>query len=379
MTSPRLLLLTPDFPPVHGGIQQMLAEGAAHLSDRGWRVTVVAPSSPGAEAWDRSAPFAVVRTRATWGPRSAPAVLAEMLIAALRIRSDVVLAGHVAVLPPLLVSPRGAPVAAVVHGSELWSPQGARLVRRVRQRVARFVAVSEFTRGQLEQLGVASTRIRVAHNGGDAPTVPPDWRERLTGLGLPAAPEAPPFLLTIARLAEPHKGQDVVLRALPALVARHPGLRYVVAGDGPLRAHLRRIAATSGVGDALVMTGSVDEPTKAALLAGCRAVVLLSREAPAAAQFEGFGIALVEAAFARRPVIAGRSGGIPEVVRDRETGLLVDPTSPVAFAEAASTLVDDSAYADALGERAQARAQSEFTWTAAGRRMEGALADLVVA
>jgi phosphatidyl-myo-inositol dimannoside synthase len=164
---------------------------------------------------------------------------------------------------------------------------------------------------------------------------------------------------------------------MPALAARHPGLHYVIAGDGPLRSHLERIVTTSGSAHAILMAGAVDEPTKWSLLMGCYALVMPSREAPAAAQFEGFGIAFVEAALAGRPVIAGNSGAIPEVVRHDETGLLVDPRSAAATADAASRLLDDPRLATELGKRARERAVQEFAWERAVERMERTLRGLI--
>jgi phosphatidylinositol alpha-1,6-mannosyltransferase len=363
VNTPRLLLLTPDVPPAPGGVQRLLGKFCASLARAGWDVSVVAAAGPGAGVWDDAAPFGIRRTRAPWGPRTGAAVLAEMVAAGVRTPTDIVLAGHVVSLPSAVAAARGRPLAVMVYGSELWSPRGRRMVQRFGDRVDSFIAISEFTRGVTEQLGVDRERITVARPGGDLPQPPADWRRRLVRLGVPSnRGDTAPFLVTLARLAEPHKGHDVVIRTMPALVARHPGLHYVIAGDGPLRSHLKRIVATSGSEHAVLMTAAVDEPTKRSLLMGCCALVMPSREAPAAAQFEGFGVALVEAAIAARPVIAGRSGAIPEVVIDGETGLLVDPRSPVAIADAVSRLLDDPRLATELGERARERALREFGW-----------------
>jgi phosphatidyl-myo-inositol dimannoside synthase len=166
----------------------------------------------------------------------------------------------------------------------------------------------------------------------------------------------------MARLSESHKGQDNFIRTLPAILARHPQVRYVIAGDGPLRSHFERIAVAAGVKNAVVMTGKIDEVTKGCLVRNCRAFVMLSREAPAAAQFEGFGLVFLEAALAGRPSIAGASGGIPEVVVDGKTGVLVNPSSPIAIADAAISLLENPEFADQLGSQGRSRAQSEFTW-----------------
>jgi phosphatidylinositol alpha-1,6-mannosyltransferase len=266
----------------------------------------------------------------------------------------------------------------MAYGSELWSPRGRGLVRRFGRRIGRFLAISEFTRRETEKLGVDPQRVCVVRPGGDLPSLPADWRPRLERLGLAGKGGDPePFLLTVARLAEPHKGQDVVIRSMPALARSYPEVRYVIAGDGPLRDHFRAVAKVSSISHAVLITGMVDELTKRSLLEGCRAFVMPSREAPAAAQFEGFGIAFVEAALAGRPVIAGASGAVPEVVSHGETGLLVDPHNPVAIIDAASRILGDQAFANAMGERARARALREFTWVDAIERMNRELRMLI--
>jgi phosphatidyl-myo-inositol dimannoside synthase len=317
-----------------------------------------------------------MRTRTPWGGARSLAVLAETARAAAGLRPDCVVVGHAVMLPAFAAARRGAPAALLAYGSELWNTRTAFAVRRLQGTVRSFVAISHFTGAQLRQLGVPGRSIAVVPLGADAPAAPTDARERLERLGLVDEEGIRPFLVTVARLAEPHKGHDVVLRALPALAARHPRLNYVVAGDGPLRAHLERLAETAGASHAR-FTGRVDEPTKAALLAECRAFVMVSREARAAAQFEGFGLVYAEAARAGRPSIAGRAGAAPEVVLDETTGLLVRPDDPVEVVGAALRLLDDPGLAHRLGVAARTRADLLYTWDAAGERLVTAVEALL--
>jgi phosphatidylinositol alpha-1,6-mannosyltransferase len=145
-----------------------------------------------------------------------------------------------------------------------------------------------------------------------------------------------------------------------------------MAGDGPLRHHLEHVAATAAATAATVFAGQVDEATKGALIRHCRALVMVSREAHAAAQFEGFGLVYLEAALAGRPSLAGRAGAAPEVVADEETGLLVEPDRPAQIADATLRLLDPE-YADALGAAARERARATGTWAHAGERLKRAL------
>lgn len=372
----RVALLTPDFPPAVGGIQRYLAEAAAALA-RHHDVTVVTAAHPGAAAHDAALPYRVVRTRGGWGGTRSAAALAEMSAAARRARPDLTIAGHLATLPSALAAAR-RPVACCFYGSELWSPRMRPLLVRLGGRIRRAVCISHFTAGEVERCGIEARRIRLVSPGADHPAAATSPHAALEALGLwdAHAGAALPYLLSIGRLVEPHKGIDQVLRTLPALLGALPDVRLVVVGDGPLRTRYERIARSGGVADAVVWAGRVDEADKGALLRGARALVLLSRASPAAAQFEGFGIALVEAALAGRPSIAGNSGGIPDAVLDGETGLLVDPSDPAEFIRAARALMDDPALASRLGEAARRRAEREFTWTHVMDRMVAVAGEL---
>jgi phosphatidylinositol alpha-1,6-mannosyltransferase len=372
----RVALLTPDFPPAVGGIQRYVAEAAAALA-RHHDVTVVTVAHRGAAAHDGAVAYDVVRTHGGWGGARSAAALAEMTAVARRARPDVTIAGHLATLPPALGAAR-RPVACCFYGSEVWAPRMRPLLMRLGGRVRRAVCISHFTAREVERCGIAVERIRLVWPGADRPSEASPPHAALAALGLWDARTggAVPYLLSIGRLVEPHKGIDQMLRALPALLGALPEVRLVVVGDGPLRARYERIARACGVSDAVIWTGRVDEAGKGALLSGARALVLLSRASAAAAQFEGFGIALVEAALAGRPAIAGNSGGIPDAVVDGETGLLVDPSDPAQFTRAARALLEDAALATRLGEAARRRAEREFTWPRAMERMVSVVGEL---
>jgi phosphatidylinositol alpha-1,6-mannosyltransferase len=372
----RVALLTPDFPPALGGIQRYLAEAADALA-RNHDVTVITAPHPDACAHDEGLPYTVVRTRSPWGGARSAAVLAEMSALARRARPHITLAGHLATLPAALAAAR-RPVACCFYGSEVWSPRMRPLLERLGGRVRLAICISHFTADEVRRSGVPAERIRLVSPGADVPAAPDSPRAVLEAQGLwdQRADVPALYLLSVGRLVEPHKGVDHVLRALPALCGAVPGARLVVVGDGPLRARYERIARSGGVADAVVWAGRVDEATKRALLDGARALVLMSRASPAAAQFEGFGIALVEAALAGTASIAGDSGGIPDAVVDGETGLLVDPADEVEFVRAARALLEDEALAARLGEAGRERAERDFTWPRVMRRMVAVVDEL---
>ncbi len=155
-----------------------------------------------------------------------------------------------------------------------------------------------------------------------------------------------PIVGYVGRLS-PEKGLDVLVRTLE----RIPELTVVLVGDGPDRESLERLAAELGVADRLTLPGWIEEPRP--WLAMFDVFAFPSRS-------EGFGLALIEAMFASRPVVATAIGGIPDVVVDGETGLLVPPEDPTALAQALGTLLADDELRLAMGTRGRARARQEF-------------------
>jgi phosphatidylinositol alpha-1,6-mannosyltransferase len=181
-----------------------------------------------------------------------------------------------------------------------------------------------------------------------------------------------PSLLTVARLEDPYKGVDTVLRALPAIAERVPDVQYIVAGDGRLRAELELLATQLGCHDRVHFVGRVSDADLAALYRHCTAFVLMSRDRPDDGGAEGFGLVFLEANSFGKPVLGGNSGGIPDAVIEGTTGLLADPESIVSVAEQAICLLTNAEFANRLGRQGRERVLRELTWTAAARGLRQA-------
>jgi phosphatidylinositol alpha-1,6-mannosyltransferase len=221
----------------------------------------------------------------------------------------------------------------------------------------RVFAVSDFTRGALVAAGVAEARVTVMPNGVDLDELlsagkDPDIVSRLGLAGRPS-------ILTVARL-DIHKGHDTVIRAMPEVLKRVPDAVYVIAGDGPMRRELVGLATAVGVSDHVVFTGNVPRPQILALYEACDVFVMISRIENGSA--EGFGIVFLEAGAFSKPVVGGRSGGIPDAVADGRSGLLVDPSSPTEVALAVTRVLTDPELAARLGMQGYERVASHFTW-----------------
>jgi glycosyltransferase involved in cell wall biosynthesis len=148
------------------------------------------------------------------------------------------------------------------------------------------------------------------------------------------------------------KGQDWLIRALPAIRAAVPEAVLVLVGDGEWRASLEQLVTEMGVSDRVIFTGSIGNPL--AIVQRADVVVLPSLS-------EGLPIALLEAMAIGRAVVASNVGGIPEVVQDGETGLLTAPADAQALSTAIVQLLKDAALRTSLGTRARAHVERHWS------------------
>jgi phosphatidyl-myo-inositol dimannoside synthase len=269
-----------------------------------------------------------------------------------------------------LHSRRGVPYGTVLHGSELLL-LADRLDHMLHKRIvarallgaaAVLVANSRFTRelalrvmGQLRLDG--RLQVKVVLLGTD----PAVFRPAVDTSGVRAryGLDQGRWLVTVARLAA-HKGIDTALHVVAALRTEFPDLRYAVVGSGVRHGQLEQLARDLGVTDRVRFLTDVPDADLPPLL-NCAEVYLgLSRNVELMA--EGFGIAITEASACGIPVVAGASGGIPDAVRDGETGLLVESTVPEPAIEAVRLLLRDAELAGRLGAGGRAAVKSFYNW-----------------
>jgi phosphatidylinositol alpha-1,6-mannosyltransferase len=354
---PRLLVLTPGFPPSVGGIQLLAARVTTVLAATfDVRVVALAPAAPAGDV--------PVRSVAAPGPHAAGVARlnAVALAEAERFRPDAVLSFHVVVAPAALAIGRrfGVPVVQYAYAMELLDRP--RLTRAALRRATAVVAISTYTRELCRALGAPDERLTIIAPGVD----PADAVER---------EPVPGRLITVARLDELYKGHDVLLRALPLVRAHVPHVHWHVVGDGRLRGYLESLAAALGVRDAVTFAGAVSDAEREAALAEASLFAMPSR-LPAGRAGEGFGIAYLEAGRAGLPVVGGNAGGAVDAVRDGETGLLVDAEDHVAVAGAVTRLLSAPDEAAAMGARGREHA-AQLTWQRAGDRVAALLRSLL--
>jgi glycosyltransferase involved in cell wall biosynthesis len=362
-TGLRLLEVTQRFPPALGGVEAHVGRLAAELSAAGASVTVATTDLL------RDRPF--LRGRAPPAPEGipvhrhravpffpaphglgigSPGLFREVL------RADVdVVHAHAFGYPPtwagaLARALGGPPLVVTPHMDE---GTGTRISRRYAVSVARWtlrradrvIALTRREAGLLASLGVPPERITVIPNGVD-----------LSEFGARPAPPSSPTVrvLYVGRFYPRQKGLDVLIRALAEIPKRTPVSLRIVGEDWGGTEELLRLAASLGVRPRVEFTGAISRSAVLTEYKGADLFVLPSR-------FEPFGIVLLEAMAAGLPIVATRVGGVPEVVEEGRTAVLVPPGDPTQLALAIGELARDAGRRQVLGALGRERAR-QFSW-----------------
>lgn len=209
--------------------------------------------------------------------------------------------------------------------------------------VDHIVAISRAVHKRLIDAGLPLNTLSLIQSGVDFPPSPPGPDLRST--------YGPPLIGTVATLNR-HKGHACVLQAMRIVARRYPRARLLIAGTGPCECHYRALAHSLGIARQVVFTGFQRDVPR--LLRALDVFVHASEN-------EGLGVALLEAGYHGLPMVATNTGGIPEIVRDGVTGLIVPPGDFNALAAKVLHLLDNPPRARELGNNAQAVVRREFS------------------
>lgn len=365
-----------------GGAQKSLLELIAHLDRDRFEPVVVCsrgaswldrPELRGVELAPVLQPTPLLERRRDDLGRSALADLRDALAGArlaaglrrelIALRVDLVHSNTLKAHLLASVAARRARLPLIWHVRDILQGRAARgwLLRAGRLARPRVIAISEAVAAQFTGAGLDITLI---HNGVplDRFTPGPPAEDLRRRLGL--SPEDD-VLCIVGRLT-PWKGHLTLLEAVAAVAARRPRVRLVVGGEvafwerayeDELRAHADRL----GIADRVLWLGFRDDVPD--ILRLCDVFVLPSVDEP-------FGRAIIEAMAVARPVVATRSGGVPEIVAEGETGLLVAPGDASGLADALLALLSDPGRARLMGERGMARARECFDVRRVARQVQ---------
>lgn len=267
---------------------------------------------------------------------------------------------------------RGLPLVVSLHGSDVFLSEKAwplSLAAAATLRAAgAFTACSGDLRERALRLGAPAERSTVIPYGVDVQAFQPDPQAGALvrrELGLPAEV---PLILALGRLVY-KKGLTYLLEAMPAVLARCPSARLVLAGYGDLREELERQAQALGLRDRVIFPGQL-ERARAAQYISAADVYVVPSVRDQRGNIDGLPNTLLEGMAAARPIVASRIAGIPEVISDGQHGLLTPERDPQALAAAVTRLLDQPDLARRLGAAARHRVLQELTWDATAERFE---------
>ena len=212
------------------------------------------------------------------------------------------------------------------------------------------ITISEGIRQVLLSEGLAADRVSCVRSAVDATPylAPVDRAAFCAEFGLPADA----LVAGVVAQLIPRKGHRYLLAALPALLARHPRLKVLIFGQGPLEAELRAEVEAAGLAGAVHFTGFRHDLPR--WLGGLDLLVH-------PADMEGLGVSLLQASAAAVPIVTSRAGGLPEAVQDGVTGILCPPGDVAALGAAIDRLAGDPALRARYGAAGRARILAEFS------------------
>jgi glycosyltransferase involved in cell wall biosynthesis len=372
----RICLVSYEFPPGGGGEASYVYNLASGLGRLGHEVLVITPRTAGTQFAD--GPFKIIPTR----PSRALIREVEFLTEAESTISQLAEQGRIDLVHVTFDYPtfffrlrnRGVPCVATVHHLHLVealamlphvgsAPQKlaqmfkASILTALEGRLVRqceaVIAVSGFTAETVRRfLSSPPDRVRIVKNGIDVAGFdggdPERFRDRFPGLGEKT-------VLYVGRL-ERSKGLQYLIPAFARVLSRVPDATLAIVGRGSDRylRELKLAARSAGVAEKVVFTGRIPQDILPHAYAASALVALPSL-------MEGFGISLLESMASSRPCVATRTGAIPEILRHRETGLLVKPADSVDLGDAMVTLLSDPALRTAMGKKGLEVVKRDFT------------------
>jgi phosphatidylinositol alpha-1,6-mannosyltransferase len=362
----RVLILGSEFPPGPGGIGTHAHQLAVHLTRQGWQVHVLTPQAyvtdEVRETFNSRQPYSVTTLPERDDDRGWLRRRLELIAETIRtFRPDLMIAsGRRALWTAAAVQQRyRVPWVAIGHGSEFLGQSRITqlLTAQAVNRATAVVAVSDYTARLVSQMATPA-RLVVIPNGADGERFYPMPYDPDLCQELDLSEQR--VLLTVGHVSE-RKAQDVVIRALPAVVAQHPDVVYVMVGLPTRREELQRLADELGVGGYVRFAGSVADDRLPDYYNLADLFVLVSRQA-ADGDVEGYGIVVQEAALCGKPAVVSQGCGLTEAIEETVTGVSVPPEDPAATAEAINALLADDKRRLAMGRQARELAV-QATWS----------------
>ena len=382
---PRVLVLTSTFPRWENDTEPAFIFELSRRLTVSFDVTVLSPRTPGSKRKENMAGLRVIRFPyffSQWEKLAmhgggilnqlktnpayylmVPFFLLGQLLAIIRLvrneHFDLIHAhwlipqGFIAALG-MWIAGKNVPLLCTSHGGDLFALKGnglQRLKRRIMDKSAALTVVSKAMKKTVVDMGVAPDKVEVIPMGVD-----------LKGLFTPdpGVQRKTDELLFVGRLVEV-KGLQILLDAMPKVLAKHPGIRLVVAGAGPLESELRASATKLNMTDCVDFLGMVPQLKLPSLYQQATLAVFPFIVTKSGVQ-EGFGLVVVEAMGCCCPVIAGDLPAIQDTVVHEENGLIFPSGNAQVLADSILKLLDDPEFRARLAGEGRKSVVQNFDW-----------------
>ena len=341
----KILHLSEHYLPFYGGVETAIHEISRRLVKKGYEVEVACERENGTlkeEVVDgvkirRFLGFEPIRLKYHVG-RISP----RMLLYAISSNSDIIHAHSYGFFPTWIIPLTKKPTIVTTHSDPtakiygLWD-----IFRKWPIRMANHViATTRMEKDHLIRIGISPQKISVIPNGISLP--PPNTPSK----------DISPTIFCLGRLDIKHKGQDILLKAMPDVLSVIPETKLVIAGSGDDLEKLKQITIKLNIQKNVIFAGSINENSKNFYMKNCDVLCVSPRT-------ESFGLVFLEAMTYGKPIVATKVGGVPEVVGN--CAILVPPDRPRSLATALTDVLRNRKIARKLGNRARERAKV-FNW-----------------
>ena len=364
----KILIITWNFPPTIGGIENLISEIHTTLKQR-HDVTVITSGSHKRE--DESGVLQVKSGNVLLFMFKSFFVSLKLLV---KGKYDLILAGSLLINPVAVVCGviTRTPVISMSYGLDIIysHPLYQLFIRSAWNRDRAIVAISENSRKLLLERGVKPEIPFLIHPGLSRKFVekiggatPAGEIRKKYGIG------SRPCLVSVGRLTKRKGIYPFVTRCVPKILESVPECVLLIVGDDPSQALVhregemslvRKVVKDKGLENNVIFAGKINDADLMGVYGAGDLFIFPVIEVPN--DVEGFGMVAIEAAVFGKPSVASRIGGIPDAVEDGVAGILVEPGDYHAFAEVVVKLLKDCSLRERLGEQARMRVNDRFSW-----------------
>jgi phosphatidyl-myo-inositol dimannoside synthase len=364
-------LITENWPPAIGGIQNYLEHVAEYLNREGNQVTVIAPKVAGSNKPNKNKDEATVEVIRKRFFSSIVRPRWWFLFRGIKKRAkkekwEVTLCGKAlfeGLIGYLLKKKLGIPYIIFTYAMEIedWkkNPWQKMKLKKVLKNADKVFCINDITKKSLIELGVDEHNIVKAWPGVDANMLKETQEEQVRAV-LKKYELTQPYIISVGRLIE-RKGFDLVIDAFGQIdQTKVRDTKLVIVGDGPQLDQLQSHVEASLLDNSVLFLPDVPDEDLRALYAGAYLFALTPRELTN--DIEGFGIVYLEAAAQGVPCIGTDTGGVPEAIVNGGTGIIVEPENVDAICAAMERILSDNKFRNRLGDQGKLRAKEEFNW-----------------